>query len=219
VSAALEVRDLVKRFTAEGRPVLDGLSLTAGPGEVVVVAGPSGTGKSTLLRCIAGLQPFDAGTIRLGERRATAQTPAALLGAVGLVFQGFELFPHLSVRGNCLLALRVVRGEADAVAGERVDALLAQLGLAEQANAFPATLSGGQRQRVTIARALAMEPAALLWDEPTSALDPGLRTSVAALIRGVAASNISQLVVTHDLEVARAVGNRIYRFVEGRLAE
>lgn len=218
MSGALEVEGLVKRFQPGRPPLLDGLALTVPAGEVAVVAGRSGAGKSTLLRCVAGLLAFDAGTVQLGGLRATPAAPEALLGTVGLVFQGFELFPHLDVRRNCLLAPRVVRREPEAAARARADRLLAQLGLAELAAAFPATLSGGQRQRVAIARALTMQPAALLWDEPTSALDSTLRESVADLIRDVSTSGIPQLVVTHDEEVARKVRGRIYRFVDGRLA-
>jgi ABC-type polar amino acid transport system ATPase subunit len=218
VTAALQLDGLRKHHRADRPAVLEQVSLTVEPGEVAVVVGPSGAGKSTLLRCIAGLLPFDAGTVRLGERCASAATPEALLGVVGLVFQGFELFPHLTVRGNCLLGPRVARREAVDAAQARVEGLIETLGLTEHLGVFPATLSGGQRQRVAIARALAMEPLALLWDEPTSALDPGLRESVATLIRGVAGSGIPQLVVSHDLEVARAVGSSIYRFVDGRLS-
>jgi ABC-type polar amino acid transport system ATPase subunit len=215
---ALEVRELSKRHQIKGPAVLEGVSLDVAPGEVAVVVGPSGVGKSTLLRCIAGLMRFDTGWVQLGSRRATAEKPEALLGAVGIVFQGFELFPHLSVRANCLLAPVVVRKESAAGARARIDGLLEQLHIAELGDAFPATLSGGQQQRVAIARALAMAPVALLWDEPTSALDPALRASVTALVRSVAESGIPQLVVTHDEKVAEKVATRIYRFENGRLA-
>lgn len=214
---ALAIRALSKRHRAEGPAVLNGVSLDVAPGEVAVVVGPSGIGKSTLLRCVAGLTRFEEGTVQFGSRKATPESPEALLGTVGIVFQGFELFPHLTVRANCLLAPRVVRHEPDSDARNRIDRLLDQLHIAELAEAFPATLSGGQQQRVAIARALAMSPAALLWDEPTSALDPALRTSVTALVRNVADSGIPQLVVTHDVEVAQSVGTRIYRFVNGQL--
>jgi ABC-type polar amino acid transport system ATPase subunit len=217
VSTALAVDNLYKRHRAAGPPLLNGISLEVKAGEVGVVVGPSGAGKTTLLRCIAGLLPFDAGTVRLGAREATVRRPAALLGSVGFVFQAFDLFPHLTVRGNCLLGPRV-HGERLASAQACVDGLFAQLALEDLADAFPARLSGGQRQRVAIARALAMKPLGLVWDEPTSALDSSLRTSVVGLIRGVAASAIPQLVVTHDTEFARAVGGSIYPFVDGRLS-
>jgi len=216
-STALEVRELSQRHRGHGPWVLEGISLEVGGGEVAVVVGPSGAGKSTLLRCIAGLAAFQAGSVSLGQRSSSPDRPEGLLGSVGLVFQGFELFPHLTVRGNCLLGPTLVRGEPRAEATARIDPLLARLELTALAEEFPATLSGGQRQRVAIARALAMEPLALLWDEPTSALDAALKESVAALVRGVAATGIPQLIVTHDAEVARAVGGRIYRFVQGRL--
>ena len=219
MSAPLEVVDLWQRHRAEGPAVLSGISLRVPAGEVAVVVGPSGAGKSTLLRCIAGLLAFDAGSIRLGQRTSSPERPEGLLGMVGLVFQGFELFPHLTVRENCLLGPRLVHRLPRPEGRARVDGLLEKLELRALADAFPATLSGGQRQRVAIARALAMEPLALLWDEPTSALDASLRQSVAALIRGVSATAIPQLVVTHDPEVARAVGGRIYRFVDGGLCE
>jgi ABC-type polar amino acid transport system ATPase subunit len=217
VSPTLMVDGLYKRHRARGPAVLNGISLEVPAGQVGVVVGPSGAGKTTLLRCIAGLLPFDAGTVHLGRREASVRQPAALLGEVGFVFQAFDLFPHLTVRGNCLLGPHVVRGEAPASAQARVDGLLAQLALEDVADAFPATLSGGQRQRVAIARALAMAPSGLVWDEPTSALDSSLRSSVVALIHGVASSGIPQLVVTHDLEFARAVGGSIYPFMDGRL--
>jgi len=218
MSAALEVVELSQRHRTGGPPVLDRVSLRVAAGEVAVVVGPSGAGKSTLLRCVAGLLAFETGSVRLGERLASPERPEALLGSVGMVFQGFELFPHLTVRRNCLLGPVLVRGEAEAGAAARVEALLETLELTALAEEFPATLSGGQRQRVAIARALAMEPLALLWDEPTSALDAGLRDSVAALVRGVALSGIPQLVVTHDPDVAGAVGGRIYRFIRGQLS-
>ena len=214
---ALAIRSLSKRHRAEGPPILNGVSLDVASGEVAVVVGPSGIGKSTLLRCVAGLTRFEGGTVQLGSRKATPESPEALLGSIGIVFQGFELFPHLTVRANCLLAPRVVRHEPASDARTRIDGLLDQLHIADLAEAFPATLSGGQQQRVAIARALAMSPAALLWDEPTSALDPALRASVTALVRSVADSGIPQLVVTHDVEVAQSVGTRIYRFVNGQL--
>jgi polar amino acid transport system ATP-binding protein len=217
MTAALEVRALSKRHRADGPAVLNGVSLEVAPGEVAVVVGPSGIGKSTLLRCIAGLTRFDTGTVQLGSRKASAENPEALLGAVGIVFQGYELFPHLTVRANCMLAPRVVRREPVSEARARIDGLLDQLHIVELGDAFPATLSGGQQQRVAIARALAMAPVALLWDEPTSALDPALRASVTALVRNVAGSGIPQLVVTHDVDVAESVATRIYRFVNGQL--
>jgi polar amino acid transport system ATP-binding protein len=217
VSPVLEVRELSRRHREDGPWVLNGISLQVPGGEVAVVVGPSGVGKSTLLRCIAGLAAFQAGHVSLGERSSSPDRPEALLGSVGLVFQGFELFPHLTVRGNCLLGPTLVSGEQRPQATARVDRLLATLELAALAGDFPATLSGGQRQRVAIARALAMKPLALLWDEPTSALDAVLKESVAGLVRGVTATGIPQLIVTHDAEVARAVGGRIYRFVQGRL--
>ena len=196
------------------RSVLDDVSFEVAPGEVAVVVGPSGSGKSTLLRCLAGLERFNAGAIALNHFRAGPGPRSALLGHVGMVFQGVELFPHLRVLENCTLAPRL-RGVRDAE--PRATELLARLGLGDRLEAWPQALSGGERQRVAIARALVCEPSALLWDEPTSALDPERKREVAAYVEEVSNRAIPQVVVTHDTELAGALRARRYTLEKGRL--
>ncbi|WP_375770109.1 amino acid ABC transporter ATP-binding protein [Archangium gephyra] len=187
----IRVEDVRKRFAGAASATLDGVSFTLETGRLAAILGPSGSGKSTLLRCIVGLERPDAGSIHLG-------------GQAGLVFQSFELFPHLTVLGNCTLAQRLVARRSRAEAEARARQLLEELGLGHRMEAWPEMLSGGQRQRVAIARALAMEPAVLLYDEPTSALDPSLRREVVETLRRVGALGMTQLVVTHDVQLARA---------------
>jgi ABC-type polar amino acid transport system ATPase subunit len=219
----IRVIDLEKRHPGSGAPALRGLSLHVPAGQVASILGKSGAGKSTLLRCLVGLDPFDAGSIEIDGLTVTpagsrAGGPAQMLGRVGLVFQSFELFPHLTVLDNCTLAPIRARGQARAAAEERALELLEQLGLAEKAGAFPEALSGGQRQRVAIARALAVEPKVLLYDEPTSALDPSLKQEVGRSIRRVAATGITQILVTHDLDVAREASDLVFMMEAGRVA-
>jgi polar amino acid transport system ATP-binding protein len=210
-----------------GTDILRGIDLTVGRGEVVAVVGPSGGGKTTFLRALNYLTPFDAGevevrdlTLRPGlcERR-----DAALLRAVrrrvGMVFQDFQLFPHLSALDNVAEAPRRVLGLSRRVAQERAQALLARMGLGDRADALPATLSGGQQQRVAIARALAMEPVALLLDEPTSALDPRATGDVLAVVRDLAASGQTMVVVTHAIGFARQVASRAVVLAGGVVIE
>jgi ABC-type polar amino acid transport system ATPase subunit len=218
---AIRVVDLERRHPGSGAPALRGLSLDVAEGQVAGVLGKSGAGKTTLLRCLVGLDPFDSGSIEIDgitvRAGASARAPH-LLGRVGLVFQSFELFPHLSVLDNCTLAPMRARGKTRAAAEERALALLDQLGLADKADAFPEALSGGQRQRVAIARALAVEPRVLLYDEPTSALDPSLKQEVGRSLRRVAATGITQILVTHDLEVAREASDVVFVLEAGRVA-
>ena len=180
-----------KHFPGAPAATLEGVSFTLEKGQLAAILGPSGSGKSTLLRCIVGLERPDSGGIHLG-------------GAAGLVFQSFELFPHLTALDNCTLAQRLVAGRSRAEAESRARGLLEALGLGHRMDAWPEQLSGGQRQRVAIARALAMEPAVLLYDEPTSALDVSLRREVVETLRRVGALGMTQLVVTHDVQLARA---------------
>jgi ABC-type polar amino acid transport system ATPase subunit len=197
----LRVRDLEHAYPGASAPTFSGVSLDVPAGTLVTIAGASGAGKTTLLRCLAGLEPFRAGTIELPDLRVVAGGDGAhtrLRGHVGIVFQSFELFPHMSALQNCILAPVRVRGMARADAERAARALLAELGLEDRADAFPAHLSGGQRQRVAIARALAMAPRVLLYDEPTSALDPSLRGEVVETLRRVQGRGITQVVVTHD---------------------
>jgi ABC-type polar amino acid transport system ATPase subunit len=217
----IRVIDLEKRHPGSGAPALRGLSLHVPPGQVASVLGKSGAGKTTLLRCLVGLDPFDAGSIEIDGLTITAGVAGAgpqLLGRVGLVFQSFELFPHLSVLDNCTLAPIRARNKPRAAAEKLVLELLDQLGLADKAGAYPEALSGGQRQRVAIARALAVEPKVLLYDEPTSALDPSLKQEVGRSIRRVAATGITQILVTHDLDVAREASDLVFMLEAGRVA-
>lgn len=215
----IEIRELQKHFG--DHHVLRGVSLHVDKGEVVCLIGPSGSGKSTVLRCINGLESYDGGEIRaFGERvDRDGKTIHTLRSRMGMVFQRFNLFPHLTVLRNVAIGpervLRLPRPEAEA----RARALLVRLGLAEKADVRPAALSGGQRQRVAIARALAMEPAALLFDEPTSALDPEIVQEVLSVMRDLAAAGTTMVVVTHELGFARAVADRVVMMDGGRVVE
>ena len=207
------------------RQVLRGIDAQVEEGETIALVGPSGGGKSTFLRCLNGLTSFDAGAARVAgvELRPCMPPDApelrALRARVGMVFQSFNLFPHLTALGNVMLAPVHVQGEAPAAARTRAAELLARVGLADRAEARPAELSGGQQQRVAIARALAMSPRILLLDEPTSALDPQMRGEVLAVLRDLARSGMTMLVVTHEMAFARAAASRIWVFDEGRLVE
>jgi polar amino acid transport system ATP-binding protein len=212
--ALVEVRDVVKRFGAF--EVLKGLSLSVEPHQVVCLIGPSGCGKSTLLRCINGLEAIQAGEIRLHGDRVSG--PGVDLDAlrrdVGIVFQSFNLFPHMSVLENVTLAPIRVRGVARAEAEARAMALLARIGLDHKAREYPDRLSGGQQQRVAIVRALAMEPMVLLLDEITSALDPELVAEVLNIVRDLAADGMTMLLATHEMGFAREVASKVC-FLEG----
>jgi ABC-type polar amino acid transport system ATPase subunit len=216
----IAVRGLVHRHRGAPAPTLRGVSFALGPGQLAAVLGPSGAGKSTLLRCLAGLEPYEAGEVELDgvvARGGARAAGASLRGRAGLVPQAFDLFPHLSALDNCTLAPRLVRREARAAAEARAQALLDRLGVGERSGAWPAQLSGGQRQRVAIARALAMRPAVLLYDEPTSSLDPSLRGEVRRTLFTVREQGVTQLVVTHDEELAGAA-DLVLVLAEGRLA-
>jgi ABC-type polar amino acid transport system ATPase subunit len=208
---------LEKRHPGTDTPALRGLSLAVGTGQVASVIGKSGAGKTTLLRCLVGLDPFDAGTVEIDGEPVPPGGPAA--GRIGLVFQSLELFPHLSVIENVTLAPRMVRRLERAAAEQRGLELLAELGVADKAGSFPEALSGGQRQRVAIARALAMEPRVLLYDEPTSALDPSLKQEAGRTIRRVAKSGVTQIVVTHDIPMAREASDIVFVLDEGRVVQ
>jgi polar amino acid transport system ATP-binding protein len=227
--AMVRVERVHKRF---GRTeILRGLDLMVGRGEVCVVIGPSGSGKTTLLRCINHLVKIDAGRItvdgeligyreeggRLHELRE--REVAARRSHIGMVFQRFNLFPHLDAVGNIVEAPLRVRGESRSTAVSRAHALLARVGLSEKAAAYPKHLSGGQQQRVAIARALAMEPKLMLFDEPTSALDPELVGEVLDVMRGLAADGMTMIVVTHEMGFAREVGDHLVFVDEGVVVE
>jgi ABC-type polar amino acid transport system ATPase subunit len=184
------------------------------PGEVIGVIGPSGSGKSSLLRCIAGLDEIAGGSVQV-EGRATQPGD----GAIGMVFQQFNLWPHLSARDNVSLALRLVRKMPAAAAAEKAEAALAQVGLGALAARKPAALSGGQQQRVAIARSLAMEPRVLLFDEPTAALDPELTTEVLDVIRNLAASGTTMLVVSHEMGFVAGLAHRVVFLDHGQMVQ
>jgi len=205
-----------------GAPVLADVSLWVAEGEVIAVVGPSGGGKSTLLRCLNGLDTFDAGTISIaGHSLAAGPHSPRLLEQVrrdtGMVFQQFNLFANLSALDNVALAPRVVAGLAADDARRRAHTLLDRVGLASFAAARPATLSGGQQQRVAIARALAMEPKVILFDEPTSALDPAMSAEVLDVILDLARGGQTMVVVTHDHAFARRAATQVVELVAGRI--
>jgi polar amino acid transport system ATP-binding protein len=215
----IELKGLKKRY--DSRLVLDGINLSLAEHEVVCLIGASGSGKSTLLRCADLLEPIDGGSIHLDgalvafEDRSADETRRKL----GIVFQGFNLFPHLTVLENVALAPRVALGLTPRAAERRAKDLLKSLGLAEKAREYPDKLSGGQQQRVAIARALATEPKVLLLDEITSALDPVLVAEVLETLRSLAESGMTMLIATHEMAFAADVADRICYLEGGRLIE
>ncbi len=201
--------------------VLKGCSLSIARGEVVVVCGPSGSGKSTLIKCINGLERFQSGRILVDSVSVgDADTDLPKLRArIGMVFQHFELYPHMDVLANICLAQRHVLRRTRTEAEARAQALLERVGLADKAAAHPSQLSGGQQQRVAIARALAMDPIAMLFDEPTSALDPEMISEVLDVMVALARDGMTMIVVTHEMGFARAVADRVVFMHEGRILE
>ncbi|MEK6345984.1 MAG: amino acid ABC transporter ATP-binding protein [Burkholderia sp.] len=223
--AATAIRiDAVGKCYGQHR-VLDDINLTMQAGEVVAIIGPSGSGKSTLLRCINQLEPPTEGSVTVAGITIAAGRPAdrrdltALRRKVGMVFQSFNLFPHMSVLRNVSLAqertLNRSRQEADARSME----LLARVGLANKADQFPARCSGGQQQRIAIARALALDPEIMLFDEPTSALDPELGLEVLAVMKELASSGMTMIVVTHEMHFAEDVSDRVVLMADGKVLE
>ena len=201
--------------------VLKDVSLDVARGEVVVIIGPSGSGKSTLLRCLNYLEPVQAGEIRVdGIRLDHHKTNIRKVRAeVGMVFQSFNLFPHLSVLRNVMLAPVIVRKRSEAEVRQEALTLLAKVGLQDKTDAFPSQLSGGQQQRVAIARALAMQPKLMLFDEVTSALDPELVREVLDVMKQLARDGMTMIVVTHEMGFAREVADRVIFMDEGRIVE
>lgn len=205
-----------------GRKILDDCSIHIYPGDVKVLIGPSGAGKSTFLQCINCLLEPDEGEIWLGERKIDVKNTRELCDLrqhVGMIFQDFNLFDHLTAEDNVALALRKVRGMNKKAALERAHVELSRVGLADKASLYPAELSGGQKQRVAIARALAMDPTVLLLDEPTSALDPELVGEVLTVIRDLASHGMPMIMVTHQMEFAQAVATEILFMEQGRVIE
>ena len=228
-SPMIVAEDVRKRFGSN--EVLKGVSLRMAKGEVIAVIGPSGSGKSTFLRCLNHLETIDRGTISIegevlarseGEARAQYVSDAEIrkIGRkMGMVFQSFNLFPHLTVLENIIEAPVIVKGMKREDIIPKAEALLAKVGLAAKRDAYPNHLSGGQKQRVAIARALAMEPDILLFDEPTSALDPELTGEVLRTMRELAEEHMTMLVVTHEMGFAREVANRVIFMDGGHIVE
>ena len=216
----VKIEGLRKRFGTN--EVLKGIDLDVAPGEVIAIIGKSGSGKSTLLRCINGLETFEEGKLTVDGQpllHGNAVAMRALRQRVGMIFQGFNLFPHLTVGRNVMLAPTLVKKRDAAAAAEQAKRLLERVGLAEKFDAQPDQLSGGQQQRVAIARALAMEPAVLLCDEITSALDPELVGEVLRVVESLAEEGMTLLMVTHEMSFARKVSDRLVFMHAGRIHE
>jgi general L-amino acid transport system ATP-binding protein len=217
---AMIVADRVKKWFGKFQ-ALNGITTTVRRGEVVVIIGPSGSGKSTFIRCINRLERHDAGRIVIDGIELTddIRDIHRIRSEIGMVFQSFNLFPHLTVLQNVTLAPRNVRKWPKAQAEQKGTSLLEKVGIPEQAHKYPAQLSGGQQQRVAIARALAMEPKIMLFDEPTSALDPEMIKEVLDAMKELARSGMTMVVITHEIGFAREVADRVLFFDEGQLIE
>ena len=214
----IEINGLCKSFGAD--EVLKGIDLSIDEKEVVVIIGPSGSGKSTLLRCINHLEEPTAGEVIVdGITLSSEANINKVREEVGMVFQRFNLFPHMTVLENIMLAPMKVKHAVRAEAEKTARELLARVGLAEKADAYPDNLSGGQQQRVAIARALAMHPKVMLFDEPTSALDPEMVGEVLDVMRALAREGMTMVIVTHEMGFAREVGDRLLFVDEGRIVE
>lgn len=212
-----------KRFGT--REVLRGIDAAIEPGRIVSLVGASGSGKTTLLRCMNGLESIDAGRIRIGghvlEPGTSDHGLTRLRADVGMVFQDYQLFPHLSVLDNLCLGPQVVRGRSRGDAERRAHELLERVGLADRYDCRPSELSGGQKQRIALARALAQDVKVLLLDEPTSALDPRMRDEIVAILRSLVkrdAEPLTLILVTHDLHLAETLSDEVWTLVEGRLS-
>ena len=231
--ALLDIVEVSKSFGSVN--VLRSVSLTVAKGEVVTIIGPSGSGKTTLLRCVNFLESYDSGSIRIDgkevgfrpgpardsgtRQRRSERDLAAMRAETGMVFQSFNLFPHLTAAGNIMLGLTKVRGKSSTEARSIAEHWLGRVGLAHKADSLPAELSGGQQQRVAIARALAMQPSVMLCDEITSALDPELVGEVLRVVEGLADEGMTLLMVTHEMNFARKVSDRVVFMHAGRIHE
>jgi cystine transport system ATP-binding protein len=223
----INLRGIQKSFPNQTHPVLQNIDLTIIAGAVTALIGPSGSGKSTLLRSINLLETPEQGVLQLGEERVEFNAARALSSAqirrvrlkTGMVFQNFQLFPHLTVLGNVMESLITVHRWSHDKAKERSLALLEKVGLQHKAEAWPSTLSGGQQQRVAIARALAPSPEVLLCDEPTSALDPELALEVVEVLRKLAQEGVTMLIATHDLRLAAALAKQVVFLEDGKIIE
>lgn len=224
MSSMIEVSQLQKSFGSLS--VLNKITFDVNPGEVVAVIGPSGSGKSTMLRSLVHLEEVTGGSIFIhgkplvdNGKYASSTDIREMTATMGMVFQHFNLFPHLSVRGNLELAPRTLKRESIQAITAKSQALLSKVGLADKADVYPSMLSGGQKQRVAIARALMLSPDILLFDEPTSALDPELTGEVLRVIRQLAEENMTMIIVTHEMNFARDVADRVFFMDNGEIAE
>ena len=215
----LTVEHLIKAYGET--PVLDDISFAVKPGEVIVVVGPSGCGKSTLLRCLNGLEPTQSGRVRLGSETVAygGKNLTQLRQRIGMVFQSYELFPHLTVLDNILLAPTKVQKRPKAEVQEEAEALLERVGLLNKKNSYPRELSGGQKQRVAIVRALCMHPEILLFDEVTAALDPEMVREVLDVMMDLAKNGRTMIIVTHEMQFARAIADRVLFLDGGKIVE
>lgn len=215
----LEIKNLVKKFNEH--IIINGLNLKVQEGEVIVILGPSGCGKSTLLRCINGLEEIQSGSIKVQGRETAGNKKNAVLlrQKIGMVFQSYDLFPHLSVLGNIMLSpVKVQKRKKDEVKKEALE-LLQKVGLSDKADSYPRQLSGGQKQRVAIVRALILHPEILLFDEVTAALDPEMVREVLDVILELAKQGRTMLIVTHEMQFAKAVADRIVFMDESKIIE
>ena len=215
----LTVEHLIKAYGET--PVLDDIGFAVKPGEVIVVVGPSGCGKSTLLRCLNGLEPTQSGRVRLGSETVAygGKNLTQLRQRIGMVFQSYELFPHLTVLDNILLAPTKVQKRPKAEVQKEAEALLDRVGLLNKKNSYPRELSGGQKQRVAIVRALCMHPEILLFDEVTAALDPEMVREVLDVMMDLAKNGRTMIIVTHEMQFARAIADRVLFLDGGKIVE
>ena len=215
----LTVEHLIKAYGET--PVLDDISFAVKPGEVIVVVGPSGCGKSTLLRCLNGLEPTQSGRVRLGSETVAygGKNLTQLRQRIGMVFQSYELFPHLTVLDNILLAPTKVQKRPKAEVQKEAEALLDRVGLMNTKTSYPRELSGGQKQRVAIVRALCMHPEILLFDEVTAALDPEMVREVLDVMMDLAKNGRTMIIVTHEMQFARAIADRVLFLDGGKIVE
>ena len=220
-NSLIRVTDVCKEYNGGSVHALSHCNLSVKKGEVVAIIGPSGSGKSTLLRCLNLLEQPTSGTIYFKNVALNGKKVNLDLHRreMGMVFQHFNLFPHLTVKQNLCLAPELLKLKSKEAASKRAEELLARVGLSDKANVFPKSLSGGQQQRIAIARALAMDPDVILFDEPTSALDPEMVGEVLELMKELAHTGITMLVVTHEMGFAREVSNRVIFIDEGRIQE
>ncbi|MBU5270336.1 amino acid ABC transporter ATP-binding protein [Clostridium cochlearium] len=216
----IETLDITKRFNT--LTVFEKLNINVKKGEVLVIIGPSGSGKSTFLRCLNNLEKIDEGKILIDGEELNPKDKAKMRNMIikmGMVFQNFNLFPHMTVLENVMESPITVKGEDKEKVRKRAEDLLKKVGLADRADAYPSKLSGGQKQRVAIARALAMEPEIMLFDEPTSALDPELVGEVLSVMKDLAKEGMTMVVVTHEMSFAKDVGDRVIFMDGGKIVE